>query len=158
MLLRPKKTSCFRKCKWWEKASPRWPQIYFFNRFSRDILFSSLVSFVFFCILAFLLLLLLFLLLIVRCFLKCTFWYTFDLCGRVSDKKTFNQTTSGNKATFFGLTSQNIRSSVPDICGNGTSSRVGKTTLRKWTLPNPMQLSIVASYTHKKCSASVTAI
>ena len=36
-----KKYSCFRKCRWREKSSPERPQIYFFNRFSGDILFSS---------------------------------------------------------------------------------------------------------------------
>ena len=41
-----KKYSCFRKCRWREKSSPERPQIYFFNRFSGDILFSS--SFFFF--------------------------------------------------------------------------------------------------------------
>ena len=51
-LIRPKKYSCFRKCGWREKSSPGWPQVYFFNWFSGDILFSFLVSLLF-CILVF---------------------------------------------------------------------------------------------------------
>ena len=43
-----KKYSRFPKCGWRERSSSRRPQIYFFNRFSRDILFSFLVSFAFF--------------------------------------------------------------------------------------------------------------
>ena len=34
---------------------------------------------------------------------KCIFSYTFDLCGRVDDKKFFTQPISGSKTTFFGL-------------------------------------------------------
>ena len=33
----------------------------------------------------------------------CIFSYTFDLCGRVGDKKIFTWPISGNKTTFFGL-------------------------------------------------------
>ena len=52
---RAKKNSCFRKCRWREKSSPRLPQIYFFNWFSGDIFFSFLVSFACFVFLFFLL-------------------------------------------------------------------------------------------------------
>ena len=48
-----KKYSCFWKCLWQEKSSPGRPQIIFSNRFSGDILFSSLVSFAFVCVLVF---------------------------------------------------------------------------------------------------------
>ena len=37
--------SCLRKCGRQEKSSPGRPQIYFFNRFFGDILFSASVSF-----------------------------------------------------------------------------------------------------------------
>ena len=71
----------------------------FFNRFSGDILFSSLVSSAFFgsC----------FFLLFGCCFLKLKmyiFLIQIRLCGRVSDKKLFTRPIYGNKATvFFGL-------------------------------------------------------
>ena len=49
--------------------------------------------------------------LLVEIFFVCVFsWnkkyvlYTFDLCGRVGDKKNFTRPISGNKTTFFGLT------------------------------------------------------
>ena len=88
--VRPKKYSCFRKCGWREKFLPGRPQIYFFNRFSGDNIFSSLVSFAFFY----------------SCFV-CLFFYTLihiRLCGRLSDKKIFIRPISGNKiASFFGL-------------------------------------------------------
>ena len=44
-----KEYSYFRKCGWPKKSSPGRPQIYFFNRFSGDILFSSFYILVFFC-------------------------------------------------------------------------------------------------------------
>ena len=34
-------------------------------------------------------------------FLKQKISYTFDLCGRVGDKKYFTRPISGNKTTFF---------------------------------------------------------
>ena len=49
-------------------------------------------------------------------FCMCVFWnkkyilsYTFNLCGRVGDKKIFIRPNSGNKTTCFGLSSQKIR-------------------------------------------------
>ena len=67
----------------------------FLNRFSGDILFSFLVSFAFFdyC----------FFCLFVRCFLKLKMYILIHiwLCGRVSDKKSFNKPISGNKTTFL---------------------------------------------------------
>ena len=36
---------------------------------------------------------------------KYIFSYTFDICGRLGDKKFFTRSISGNKTTFFGLVS-----------------------------------------------------
>ena len=62
----------------------------FFNQFSGDIFFSSLVSFTF-------------LYSWFLCFLKLKIYILIHirLCGRVSDKKKFTQSISGNKTTFF---------------------------------------------------------
>ena len=68
-----KKYSRFPKCGWRERSSSRRPQIYFFNRFSRDILFSFLVSFAFFD--SFFVAVVCLLLFKIK---KCIFWYTFD--------------------------------------------------------------------------------
>ena len=84
-----------------QKKKYSWPQIYFFNRSSGNILFSSSVSFsffwnlVFFCFWFFWLFV---------CFLKLKIYILIHirLCGRVSDKKIFTRPISGNKATFFG--------------------------------------------------------
>ena len=92
---RNQKHSCFRKCGWREKSSPGQPQIYFFNQFSRYILFSSLVSFAFFdsCFSCWFL----------CCFLKLKMYILVQirLCGWLSDKTTFTWPISGNKTTFF---------------------------------------------------------
>ena len=72
------------------KISSVRPQIYFFKRFSGDILFSSLV---------FLLFLILVLLLL---FFEMKNILTHNrLCGRVSDKNIFTRPISENKTTFF---------------------------------------------------------
>ena len=74
--------------------------LFFFNRFSGDILFSSLVSFAF-----------LILALFVWCFsnLKMHILSHIRLCERVSDKHFFIRSISGNKTTFFcGLTKWKI--------------------------------------------------
>ena len=68
----------------------------FHNRFSWDILFSSLISFAFFVFLFFGLFV---------CFLKlktCILIHI-RLCGRVSDEKNFTRPSSGNKTTFLCL-------------------------------------------------------
>ena len=72
------------------------PQICFFNRRCGDIIFSSLVSFAFLCILV------LFFCLFV-CFLKLKIYILIQiwLCGWVSDKKFFTRPVSGNKAIFI---------------------------------------------------------
>ena len=70
-----KKNSCFWKCGWREKFSPGRPQINFFNRFSIDIRFSSLVSF------AFLYSCFFFSCLFVFWNWKYIFWYIFDCAG-----------------------------------------------------------------------------
>ena len=72
----------------------------FFNRFSGDILFSSLVSFAFF------ILVFLFVCLFVCSFLKLKMYILLHirLCGRVSDNKIFTRPISGNKTFFYGLT------------------------------------------------------
>ena len=75
----------------------------FFNRFSGDILFSSLVSLfsfilVFFC-------------LFICCFLKLKIYIPIHvrLSGRVNDKNLFTRSISGNKTTFFfGLTTASL--------------------------------------------------
>ena len=63
--------------------------LFFFNRFSGDILFSSLISFAFFdsCL----------------CFLELKMYILIHIrrCGRVSDKKNSTRPVSGNKITFF---------------------------------------------------------
>ena len=70
------KNSCFRKCRWREKSSPRRPQIHFFQSIFRR---CSLFFFGFFC---FLLLLFFFVCLFVAFWnWKCIFWYTFDCPG-----------------------------------------------------------------------------
>ena len=68
----------------------------FLSRFSRDIIFSSLVYFAF--------LILVFLLLFVWCFLNLKMYILMHirLCGRVSDK-VFTWPISGNKTTFFSV-------------------------------------------------------
>ena len=75
-------------------------QIYFFNRFSGDVLFFYLVSFAFFVFLFFFLFLSLF-----ACFLKLKTYILIHIrpCGRVSDKMFFTLPISGNKTTFFGF-------------------------------------------------------
>ena len=69
---------------------------FFLNRFSGDIVFSSLVSFVCFVLLY------LFAYLFV-CFLKLKIHVLIHirLCGRMSDKKNFTRPISGNRTTFF---------------------------------------------------------
>ena len=75
----------------------------FFNRFSGDILFSSLVSLfsfilVFFC-------------LFICCFLKLKIYIPIHvrLSWRVNDKNLFTRSISGNKTTFFfGLTTASL--------------------------------------------------
>ena len=81
--VRSKKISCFQKCGWLEKSSPGRVQICFFNRFSGDSLFSSLVSFAFFAFLFFLACLLFFMKL--KIYIVINIW----LCRRVSDKTNF---------------------------------------------------------------------
>ena len=68
-----------------------------FNRFSVDILFPSLVSFTFFCILLFFLLF--------TCFLKLKIYIPIHirLRRRVSDKNFFTRPISRKKTTFFFL-------------------------------------------------------
>ena len=68
-------------------------QIYFFNRFSGDILFCSLVYFAFLIFLFFLLV----------CFLKLKIYILIHirLCRHVSNKKFFTRPICGNKTTFF---------------------------------------------------------
>ena len=94
-ILGQKKCSFFRKCGWREKISPWWLQIYFFNRFSRDILFPHLVSLAFlyscFCFCSFV------------CFLKlkiCILMHI-RLCGRVSNKKIFTRPFAETNQLLF---------------------------------------------------------
>ena len=72
-------------------------KFFFFYRFSGDILFSSLVSFVFFyyCFL--------FVCLFICCFLKLKMYILIHirLSRRVSHKKIFTRPISGNKTIFF---------------------------------------------------------
>ena len=85
---------CFQeKCGWQEKSSPGQPQTFFLNQFAGDFLFSSLLSFFFFCILVFLLV----------CSLKWKIYILIHiwLCRRVSDKDFFTQPISGNKTAFW---------------------------------------------------------
>ena len=72
-------------------------KFFFFNQFSRDILFPFLVSFVFFIFVLFFL--------FACCFLKLKMYILIhiQLCVRVSDKKIFTWPISGNKTTFFCL-------------------------------------------------------
>ena len=75
----------------------------FFNRFSGDILFSSLVSLFSF--------ILVFLCLFICCFLKLKIYILIHirLSGRVNDKNLFTRSISGNKTTFFfGLTTASL--------------------------------------------------
>ena len=72
--------------------------LFFFNQFSRDILFSSLVSFAF-LFLFFYVVVVCLLFLNLKIYILIHIW----LCGRVSDKKIFTRPISGNKTTFFGL-------------------------------------------------------
>ena len=92
-----RKYSCFWKCGWRKKSSPQRPQIYFFKSIFRRY---SLFFFSFFCFFDYC-----FFCLFVRCFLKWKMYILIHiwLCGRVSDKKSFNKPISGNKTTFFGL-------------------------------------------------------
>ena len=92
-----RKYSCFWKCGWHKKSSPQRPQIYFFKSIFRRY---SLFFFSFFCFFDYC-----FFCLFVRCFLKWKMYILIHiwLCGRVSDKKSFNKPISGNKTTFFGL-------------------------------------------------------
>ena len=68
---------------------------FFFDRFSRDILFYSLVSFVFFFILV--------CLLFICSFLNTKMYIVIHirLCRRVRDKKIFTRPISGNKQDYF---------------------------------------------------------
>ena len=67
----------------------------FFNQFSGDILFSSLVSFAFFVFL--------FCFVFFACFLKLKIYILLHirLCERVSDKKIYTPPVSGNKTIFL---------------------------------------------------------
>ena len=78
-----KRHSCFWKCGWLEKPSPGWPQLYFFNHFSADILFRSLVSFAFLYCSYFLIVCLFFEMKNIRLI-------HIQLCRWVSDKKLFS--------------------------------------------------------------------
>ena len=95
------KYSCFRKCGRRVKSSPGRKQIYFFNRFSGDILFSSLVFFAFFDSCFFVVCLMLF---------KLNMYILIHnrLCGWVSDKKNFHPANFRKQGfIFFGLSSFN---------------------------------------------------
>ena len=81
------KNSCFWKCGWREKSLPGRPQIYFFNRFSEDILFSFLVSLLFLYSCFFFLFSFLF---IFYFLIVCLF---FEIKNIYSDKKKSNWTT-----------------------------------------------------------------
>ena len=89
-----KKKRLFPEMRMSRKSSPAGPQIYFFNRFSEDIIFSSLVSFAFLCILV-----LLFWLFFLFFEILIHIW----LCGRVSYKFFFTRPVSWSKITFFRL-------------------------------------------------------
>ena len=82
-----KKPSCFRKCGWQEKSSPRRPQIYFSNRFSGDILLSSLVSFAFLYFCLFL--------------LVCLFFEIKNIYPDTHSTMRAGFRISGNKISFF---------------------------------------------------------
>ena len=68
----------------------------FFNRFSGNILFSSLLSFAFNVFLFF------YVFCLFVCFSKLKKYILIHtrLCGRVSEKKVFTRSVSGNKTTF----------------------------------------------------------
>ena len=103
------------------KSSPGGLQIYFFNRFSGDVLFFYLVSF------AFLYSCFFFFFWLVCLFLKLKAYILIHIrpCGRVSDKIFFTLPISGNKTTFFGfkrmrrrgflLLLQGFESFLPDL-------------------------------------------
>ena len=93
-----KKYSCFQKCSWEKNLHLGSHKFIFLNRFSGDILFSSLVSFAFFVFFSFFFFFCLF-----ACFLKLKMYVLIhiQLCGQVSDKKFFTWLISGNKTTFF---------------------------------------------------------
>ena len=94
---KPKKSTLFSGNAGEEKnLHPGSRKFIFRNRFSWDILFSSLVSFAFFVFLFFCLFV---------CFLKLKTYILIHirLCGRVSDKKNFTRSFSGNKTTFLCL-------------------------------------------------------
>ena len=93
-----KKYSCFQKCSWEKNLHLGSHKFIFLNRFSGDILFSSLVSFAFFVFFSFFFFFCLF-----ACFLKLKMYVVIhiQLCGQVSDKKFFTWLISGNKTTFF---------------------------------------------------------
>ena len=80
------------------------PQIYFFNWFSVDILFSSLVSFAFFDSYFFVCLFVTF------WNQKCIFWYTFDCEGRWVIN--FYQANFRKQDYFFGLKMKNKQVSI----------------------------------------------
>ena len=104
--IRPKskKYSCFQKCGWREKSSPGGLQIYFFNRFSGDILSSSLVSLAFFVFLLF------FFLLVCLFFeIKNIYSDTHLTIERVNDKKFLPGRFPGTRLLFFGFI-------YPEIC------------------------------------------
>ena len=86
-----KKTTCFQKCGWREKSLPRRPQI---NQFSRDILFSSLVSFAFFV----------FFFCLLVCFSKWKIYILIHirLCRWVGDKKKSHQANFRKQDYFLG--------------------------------------------------------
>ena len=90
------KNSCFRKCGWREKSSPGMPQNYFFYRFSRDILFSSLVCFAF---------LYSFFVCLFLCFFRWNIYILvhIELHERMSYKKISTWLIFKNKTPFFGL-------------------------------------------------------
>ena len=92
-----KKYSCFQKCSWEKNLHLGSHKFIFLNRFSGDILFSSLVSFAFFVFSFF------FFFCLFACFLKLKMYVLIhiQLCGQVSDKKFFTWLISGNKTTFF---------------------------------------------------------
>ena len=90
------KNSCFRKCGWREKSSPGMPQNYFFYRFFRDILFSSLVYFAF---------LFSFFVCLFLCFFRWNIYILvhIELHERMSYKKISTWQIFKNKTPFFAL-------------------------------------------------------
>ena len=103
-----KNYSCFRKCGWREKSSPGRPQIYFFNRFSGDILFSSLV---FFCFFWFLLFVCLFVFFKLKMYILIHIW----LCGRLNDKKFSYGRFPKTKLLFLALQTS-VTNPVFNLC------------------------------------------